>query len=166
MPIPLNSKDAPLCPPSIIGYPPPVQSIDPAASLSSRLISRRLAKLLSQNTAVSCGTFLLGLALLWLLVQLLHVDKYPATAISFLLATSLHYVVARLWIFRGSQRAAAAGYFYFFVNAGVGLGATMVFFALFNEMLGMNYLVARVVASVFAGLAAFLLNATLNFRSL
>jgi putative flippase GtrA len=42
----------------------------------------------------------------------------------------------------------------------------MVFFALFAGLLGMNYLVARVIASVFAGLAAFLLNAVLNFKSL
>lgn len=141
-------------------------SIDPAASLSSRLISRRLAKLLSQNTVISCCTFLIGLVLLWLLVRYLHVGKYPATAISFVVATSLHYVVARLWMFPHNRRAIASGYFYFFVNAGVGLVATMIFFALFADLLGMNYLLARVIASVFAGLAAFLLNAMLNFKGI
>ena len=132
----------------------------------ARLISWRLAKLLSQNTIVSCATFLFDMLFLWVLVQFLHVGKYPATAIGFVVATSLHYAVARIWIFRGTTRKVASGYIYFLINATVGLVATMAFFALFAGLLGMNYLVARVVASVFAGLAAFLLNAVLNFKSL
>lgn len=136
------------------------------AGWRARLISWRLAKLLSQNTIVSCATFLFDMLFLWVLVQFLHVGKYPATAIGFVVATSLHYAVARVWIFRGTTRRVTSGYIYFLINATVGLVATMAFFALFAGLLGMNYLVARVVASVFAGLAAFLLNAVLNFKSL
>ncbi len=135
-------------------------------SWSERLISRRLAKLLSQNTIVSCGTFLFDMIFLWAIVQYGHVGKYPATAIGFVLATTIHYAIARVWIFRGTTRAVTSGYVYFLINATVGLVATMAFFAVFAGLLGMNYLVARVVASVFAGLAAFLLNAVLNFKSL
>ena len=136
------------------------------AGWRARLISWRLAKLLSQNTIVSCATFLFDMLFLWVLVQFLQVGKYPATAIGFVVATSLHYAVARIWIFRGTTRKVTSGYIYFLINATVGLVATMAFFALFAGLLGMNYLVARVIASVFAGLAAFLLNAVLNFKSL
>jgi putative flippase GtrA len=143
-----------------------VRALSVPASWRARLISWRLAKLLSQNTIVSCATFLFDMLFLWVLVQFLHVGKYPATAIGFVVATTIHYAVARVWIFRGTTRRVTSGYVYFLINAGIGLVATMAFFALFAGLLGMTYLVARVIASVFAGLAAFLLNAVLNFRTL
>ena len=131
-----------------------------------RLLSARAAVLLLRNSVVGCSVFLLSLALMWLLVTRLGVDTYVAAAISFLVANSLHYLLARLWIFRGTRRGFAPGYAYFFVNAGVGLAVTMALFALLTEITGMHFIAARVIASVFAGLSMFALNAMLNFRSL
>ena len=121
--------------------------------------------LFARNTIVSTFVFLLGLGLLWLMVEHLGVAKVPAAAISFLVSNSIHYLFGRAWIYRGTQRKAAAGYAFFLLNAVVGLGITVGLFAAFLE-LGLHYLAARIVASVFAGLALFLLNATVNFRSL
>ena len=135
------------------------------ATLTDRLFSRRGAVLLARNTVVSTGVFLLGLGLLWLLVEKLGVAKIPAAALSFLVSNSIHYVFGRTWIYRGTERKVAAGYAYFLINAVVGLVVTVGLFAAFVE-LGMYYLLARIVASVFAGLALFVLNAVFNFRSL
>jgi putative flippase GtrA len=135
------------------------------ATLYDRLFSRRGAVLLARNTVVSTFVFLLGLALLWLMVERLGVAKVPAAGLSFLVSNSIHYVFGRTWIYRGTERKVAAGYAFFLINAVLGLGVTVGLFAAFIE-LGLHYLLARVVASVFAGLALFLLNAVLNFRSL
>ncbi|HEU0283515.1 MAG TPA: GtrA family protein [Sphingomicrobium sp.] len=135
------------------------------ATLYARLFSRRGAVLLARNTVVSTFVFLLGLALLWLLVERLGVAKVPAAGLSFLVSNSIHYVFGRTWIYRGTDRKVAAGYAFFLINAVLGLGVTVGLFAAFIE-LGLHYLLARVVASIFAGLALFLLNAVLNFRSL
>ena len=135
------------------------------ASLFDRLFSRRGAVLLARNTVVSTFVFLLGLALLWLMVERLGIAKVPAAGLSFLVSNSIHYVFGRTWIYRGTERKVAAGYAFFLVNAVLGLGVTVGLFAAFIE-LGLHYLLARVVASVFAGLALFLLNAVLNVRSL
>jgi len=121
--------------------------------------------LLFRNTVVSTGVFLLGLGLLWLLVEEAGMAKVPAAALSFLAANSVHYVFGRTWIYRGSDRKVVAGYAYFLVNALVGLGVTLLLFAAFLA-LGMHYIPARIVTSVFAGLVLFVLNAVLNFRSL
>ena len=121
--------------------------------------------MLARNTVVSTGVFIVGLGLLWVLVEEFHAPKVPAAAISFLVSNSLHYVFGRTWIFQGTERAIAAGYGLFLVNALVGLGITVGLFAAFVAM-GMHYLLARIVASVFAGLALFVLNAVFNFRSL
>lgn len=136
-----------------------------AEALVRRLLSRRGAVLLGRNTIVSIGVFLFGLAFLWVLVEQFGVPKVPAAGISFLAANSIHYVFGRTWIYRGTDRPAAAGYAYFILNALVGLAITLVLFAGFMA-LGMHYILARIVTSMFAGLVLFVLNAVLNFRSL
>ena len=136
-----------------------------ALSLRQRLLSRRAAQLLARNTVVSVGVFLFGLALLWLLVERLGAPAVPAAGLSFLVSHTIHYAFGRTWIFRGTERKVASGYVLFLLNSLVGLAITVSLFALFVGA-GLHYLVARVVVSVFAGLALFVLNAVLNFRSL
>lgn len=133
---------------------------------TNRLFKAEAGAMLVRNTVVSTGTFLTGLGIMWLLVEWLHVDKRAAAAISFAAATSIHYVFGRTWIFRGTERPVASGYLYFFINAGVGLVLTVLLFDLFLALIPAHYIVSRIVASVFAGLAMFLLNAMLNFRRL
>jgi putative flippase GtrA len=135
-------------------------------SLLSRLFRIRVAVLLARNTVASCISFVFDLALLWALVQYFDMDKILAATLAFLVAITLHYILCRIWVFRGTERAVASGYVYFLINAGVGLVLTIALFAAFMEVPGLHYMAARVIASVFAGLAVFLLNAILNFRSI
>ena len=142
------------------------EEIAPSGGWSARIWSWNAAVLLGRNTVVSTGVFLLGLVLLWALVEFAHADKYVATAVTFLLATSLHYVLGRTWIYRGTRRRVVPGYAFFLFNAVVGLGVTLVLFDLAVRLAGIHYLAARILVSVAAGLIMFLLNATLNFRRL
>ena len=103
--------------------------------------------------------------MLWALVQL-GMGKVAATALAFVIANSLHYAFARGWIFPGTDRAAAEGYVYFLVNAGIGLVITVILFAALIRWTQINYLLARVLVSVVSGLTVFVLNAVLNFRRL
>jgi putative flippase GtrA len=139
---------------------------EPTPGLARRLFSRRAATLLARNTVVSTGVFAFDLALLWALVALLGMGKLVAAAVAFIAANSIHYIFGRTWIFRGSDRHVASGYFYFLINAGIGLAITIALFAAFIAWTPINYLVARTLVSVVAGLAVFLLNAVLNFRRL
>lgn len=134
--------------------------------ITRRLLSINAAAMLGRNTLVSTGTFLTGLGVMWLLVEQAGVAKVPAAATSFIVATSLHYLFGRAWIFRGTERGVAAGYAYFLINAGVGLIVTTGLFAALIAFTAINYLVARVLVSLVAGLMMFLLNAMLNFRRL
>lgn len=120
--------------------------------------------MLVRNTVVSCCTFLFDLVLLWALVRYGRMDKIVAAAIGFVAANTIHYALGRSWIFRGTDRGLASGYVYFLINATIGLVVTITFYAAFLRFTPINYLVARVIVSVFAGLAVFVLNAVLNFR--
>ncbi len=139
---------------------------DNLSALAKRLWSRNAAVLLARNTLVSCVVFAIGLALLWALVELWGVDKLVAAAIGFLVSNSIHYALGRVWIYRGTERRVAPGYAYFLINAGIGLVITLALFAAFLRWTSIHYLAARVIVSVFAGLAMFVLNATLNFKRL
>jgi len=141
--------------------PPPTA---PGKGLLPRLVSLRVGAMLWRNTVVSCGVFLVGLAVLWTLVQWAGMDEVPAAAIGFVTANSLHYVLGRAWIFRGTDRGAASGYALFLINAGVGLVVTMALYAALLQLSSLHYLTARVIVSVFAGLVVFVLNAVFNFR--
>ncbi len=132
----------------------------------SRLLSRKAGWMLVRNTVVSCGVFAFDLALLWALVRFLGMDKVLAAALAFIAANTIHYAFGRTWIFRGTERGVASGYAYFLINAGVGLVITIGLFAAMLRWTPINYLVARTLVSVVAGLAVFLLNAILNFRRL
>ena len=129
-----------------------------------RFFTRRAGGMLWRNTVVSTGVFLIGLGVLWVLVEKAGVDPVIATGISFLIANSIHYVFGRTWIFAGSERKVSTGYLLFLANAVVGLIVTVGLFWVLTHWTPMNYLFARVVVSVFAGLAVFVLNAAFNFR--
>lgn len=132
--------------------------------LLSRFFKRRVGGMLVRNTVVSTGVFLVGLGVLWLMVERAHMDPVLATGLSFLIANSIHYVFGRAWIFAGTERKLTTGYALFLMNALVGLAVTVGLFWVLTEYTPMNYLVARVIVSIFAGLAVFALNATVNFR--
>lgn len=135
-------------------------------SWAERLWSRNAAVLLGRNTAVSTAVFLLGLLLLWLLVEFAHADKLAATGATFLVANSLHYALGRGWIYRGTERRIVPGYGFFLFNACIGLAVTLVLFDALVRFTPIHYLAARTIVSVFAGLTMFFLNAALNFRRL
>lgn len=144
------------------GIPTSAQAEGP--HLVRRLLSIKVGAMLVRNTVVSTFVFLVGLALLWLLVDRGGMNAVIAAGIGFIVANTLHYVLGRSWIFRGSDRGVGTGYALFLLNAGVGLAVTMGLFALFLAYTPLHYLVARTIVSVFAGLIVFVLNAVLNFR--
>ena len=136
----------------------------PRGGLLSRLLSLQVGAMLWRNSVVSCAVFLVGLGVLWVLVQRAGMDEVPAAGIGFVVANTLHYALGRSRIFRGTERGRASGYALFLVNAGIGLVVTIVLYAALLELTSIHYLVARVIVSLFAGLIVFVLNAVFNFR--
>ena len=120
--------------------------------------------MLVRNTVVSTFTFIVGLGVLWVLVNRASMNPVIAAGIGFVIANTLHYALGRSWIFRDSVRGLRSGYALFLVNAGVGLGLTMGLYAAMLHFTHSGYLFARVIVSLVAGLVVFLLNAVLNFQ--
>ncbi len=132
--------------------------------LLRRLFKWRVGAMLARNTVVSTSVFLIGLAVLWVLVELAGMDEVLSSGIGFAVANTLHYLLARSWIFRGTDRAFVSGFAFFVANGISGLIITMALMAVLLEFTPINYLVARVLVSVVAGLAVFVANAAWNFK--
>lgn len=145
-------------------HEPLTQSELPKGSLFSRLFRERVGWMLVRNTVVSTGVFLIGLIVLWLLVERAGTGELPATAASFVAANSLHYVFGRIWVYRGTQRAVVSGFALFLMNGLIGLALTVCLMALLREYTPINLYIARILISVIAGLLMFVLNAVWNFR--
>ncbi len=128
------------------------------------LFSRHGAVLFLRNAVASSFCFGVDMALIWLLVSQIGVDKYVAVTLGFLSANALNYVIARAWVFRESDRGLFTGYVYFLGNALVGLGIILAGFALLTGPRDTHYLLARVIVSLCSGTIVFILNATLNFH--
>jgi putative flippase GtrA len=152
--------------PISLGETAAAEGARPLGPLLPRLISRNGATLLARNTVLSTLIFALNLGMLRLLVENLFVPALPAAAMAFVAANSFQYAFARNWVFQGTQRRVASGYAFYLINAGVGLATTMLLYAAMLAFTSVHYLLARILVSVIAGLAMFLLNATLNFRRL
>lgn len=135
-------------------------------SFASRVLTRKAGGMLVRNTVVSCSAFAVGLGVLWALVDMLHFDEVLALPFSMLTSTTLHYVLGRTWIFAGTERGWLDGYLFFLANSGIGLLLTFVLYTALVRWTPVNYLTARIVISLVAGLVTFLLNAVMNFRQL
>lgn len=144
---------------------PPVARAD-VRQTPPRRRARRAWSLFWRNGVASIFSFAVDMAILWALVEWAGWGKMPAAALGFIVAMTVHYAIARVWVFRGADRGLAAGYVYFFLNQLVGLGITLGLFALLMAVTDIHYLVLRVLASLAAGLVAFTLNAVYNFKML
>ena len=141
----------------------PGASRSPSKPFLERLISMRVGAMLWRNTVVSCAVFMLSLLILWSLARA-GMNEIMAAGIGFLVANSMHYFLGRSWIFKGTTRRRSTGYAYFLVNALVGLTITLTLYAALLEFTSLDFLTARVIVSLFAGLIVFALNAVLNFK--
>lgn len=138
----------------------------PRSDRSRRETALRGGRLFVRNTLASTLTFGIDIALLWFLVERAGAERIVAAAFAFLVAISLHYLLARIWVFRGSGRGLASGYVYFLTNAGIGLIVTLGLFWLLLELTPLHYLISRGISSVAAGIVVFFLNAIFNFKQL
>lgn len=129
-------------------------------------LSRRGLELYLRNGFLSLPCFLLDLAIVWILVEALGAPRIAAVTIGFPVANAIHYLLARAWIFRETDRELVQGYLLFLGNGLIGLCVVLMGFALFTPVLDAHFLVARIAASLLAGTLVFALNARLNFHAL
>ena len=119
-----------------------------------------------RNTVASTIAFLLDLAILWCLVEIVEFHRVPAAVVAFIIPMIIFYVIEREWVFPDTKRGVAIGFVYFAVNIGIGFVVMLAVFWALLLVTDLHYLIARVAASVVSGIVIFLLNGIFNFKQL
>ena len=137
-----------------------------AKEVGSEITSKRGLKMFGKNTVASTIAFLLDLAILWALVELLAFPRVPAAVVAFLVPMVVFYFLEREWVFPDSDRKMASGFVYFAINIGIGFLVMLAVFWSLLEFTTLHYLLARIAASAVSGVVIFLLNGVFNFKQL
>lgn len=120
-------------------------------------MKEKLLKLLNGNTClmelvrfgVTGGVcFLVEFAALTLLVELLHMPVLWATALAFLISVAVNYALCVKWVFTGAKGGSGRVRLQFLVTSGMGLGLNELLMWLMNIRLGVQYQLAKVIATL------------------
>jgi putative flippase GtrA len=115
-------------------------------------------------TVVGGSTFAFDLALLYVLTEFGGIPYTLSTPLAFLIAVSINYFISRKLVFAKTERTVPYGYAYF-IGAAL-LGALLITGAvsLMTTILGMSYLLARVLVACIVGVGNYLFNLYVNFN--
>lgn len=115
-------------------------------------------------STIGIGTFVFDLLLLWICIEVFGAPTVPATAIAFLIAVSLNFVISRRYVFKGSERSLKRGYAYFITYAVVGMFLTAGLMWLLTAYTNLHYTTIRVLIAGFIGAGNYVANLYLNFK--
>jgi len=136
--------------------------IERALSFGGRL-SERLERF-ARYGFVGISTFVFQLLLIWWMENVLEMHYTYAVGIAFVVAVSFNYLWSRQWVFRGSRRTLAGGYFYFLCILAAGLVLAVTLTAFVVETTGAPVLIARTLVGVMLGVTSYLVNLYFTFR--
>ena len=109
-------------------------------------------------------TFLFDLFLLFIFVEFLLMREFIAAGISFSLMTTLNYLLNRLFAFAGSDTGLKEGYSFFILFAVLGVLVTSSLMYLSVDILGLGYLLPRILIAVVVSISTYFLNYYFTFK--
>jgi len=109
-------------------------------------------------------TFILDLLLLYLFIDLFHLNYVVASGLAFVIAVSLNYLLSRKYVFKNSQRNLNEGYANFLLIATVGLLAVTGGMYVLVTLHGIHYAVSRIIVASITGFWNYLMNLFVNFK--
>lgn len=92
--------------------------------------------------------FVVEFLCLTLLVELLHVPVLIATAIAFLISVAVNYILCVKWVFIGAKDGGAGVKATFLLTSGMGFVLNEVLMWLLNIVLGVHYMIAKVISTL------------------
>lgn len=94
----------------------------------------------------------------WLLKEKAKVNKYVASSVGFVLASTSNYIWNRLWTFASANENIVVEYLSFFVVAIIGLILTNIILYLVHDKCKKNFYLSKLFAIVVVTVAKFFMN--------
>ena len=113
---------------------------------------------------VGATTSSMEVLLLFLLVQFASLYYLIATAFAFVLSDSLGFALNFKWGFKESKTGALRGYNFFILFSCLALTLTLLLMKFFVDIIGLHYILSRIIILVFTGLLCFSLNYIITFK--
>lgn len=113
------------------------------------------------------GTIAVGIDVTLLLALLsLDTPQVIAVCLSALVATTIHYIISRYFVFRTYKRTFFAGLLYFYSIIGISLGCNIALYLALTYIFPGADAVMRILAVAVVGIMSFFANARYNFKTL
>ncbi|MFA7252428.1 MAG: glycosyltransferase [Candidatus Paceibacterota bacterium] len=91
---------------------------------------------------------LIDLAFLFILVEYFHLQVILAATISFILAATNNFVWNKIWTFNNKNKAYHHQYLKFLIISFIGLNITLLLMSLLHLILGLWYILAKIITSL------------------
>lgn len=92
--------------------------------------------------------FVVEFLFLTLFVELVHMPVLWATALAFLISVAVNYALCVKWVFPGAKEGSGKVRVQFLITSGMGLGLNELLMWLMNVCLGVQYQIAKVIATL------------------
>ncbi len=112
----------------------------------------------------SSFTLLIDMLLLFILVEYFNIIYYVAAGMSFTVSTSINYFISRNWGFKGTLTGFFKGYGLFLVFSIFGISLTVFLMWVFVDLVGIYYIISRVIVAVIEGTMTFFVNSLFTFK--
>lgn len=115
-------------------------------------------------SVVGVGTFLFDLVLLFFFIDFLSIHYLLATALAFLIAVSINFIISRNVIFKKTERNNLHSYIYFVSFATLSLFLITGMMYLFVTVLEAHYVISRILIASGVGMLTYLLHLSVTFK--
>lgn len=114
-------------------------------------------------SVIGITTFAFDLLLLFLLIDFFHMHYLLATALAFIVAISINFLMSRYTVFHKTERHIAHSYLFFVFFATVSLILITGFMHFLVSVLGLHYAPSRIVIAGCVGVLNYIMNLKVTF---
>jgi len=133
---------------------------------SDKPFLKRLVGQLGSYTVVGTTTFILDLALLWILLFVLDITQPLAIGAAFLVAVHVNYTALNFWTYKYSLEKVSRTYLNFLIVA-LTLAFIIPFLVIWlSETYAFNVMTMRIIVGGVIGIMSFFFNSFINFKHL
>jgi len=119
---------------------------------------------LLKYSSVGLSTFILDLAMLFILTDLFNIYYVLSASLAFLISFSVNYPLSRRYVFTGTLRSVGTGYIIFIFIGSAGLVMVGSLMYALVDLVGLNYIISRVIIAAIVGLWNYFMNLYVNFK--
>lgn len=118
----------------------------------------------TQYSGIGITTFGVDVLLLYVFVEYAEMYYLFATALAFVIAVTLNYYASRHFVFAGTKTSFWAGYVSFIGISLTGMLAMLGLMYVAVSLLGIHYLISRILVAALVGIWNYTMNVFLTFK--